>query len=249
MFEVVAPLIQDHRNIFRVIPEFYALMLIDDETFIHSVNVALISYLFGKWLGLSEDDKEVLLVSGLLHDIGKLKIKKGIIKKPGTLTDEEYEEMKRHAEYGYDILKNQKIDERIKLVALMHHERCDGSGYPQGLYGNQIEHFAKIVAIADVYDALTSNRIYRDGICPFEVIEIYENEGYHQFGVEYITPFLAQITETFIGATVCLSDGREGKIVMINEHRASKPIVQVDGIYIDLSRVKGLRIQSVISPE
>ena len=101
-----------------------------------------------------------------------------------------------------------KLDERIKKVALMHHERCDGSGYPDGLRGDQIDEFAKIVAIADVYDALTSARVYRGALCPFEVINmVVEQDGDKRFDPKYLHPFLEGGVKSFIGCEVVLSDG------------------------------------------
>jgi len=150
----------------------------DDATFIHSLNVAILCNMFGHWINMPQDDLDVLTLAGLLHDVGKMKIPEEIIKKPGILTEEEYTEIKNHPRRGYNLLKPMKLDERIKKVALMHHERCDGSGYPDGLWGDQIDEFAKIVAIADVYDALTSARVYRGALCPFEVINmVVEQDG------------------------------------------------------------------------
>ena len=129
-----------------------------------------------------------------------MKIPEEIIKKPGILTEEEYTEIKNHPRRGYNLLKPMKLDERIKKVALMHHERCDGSGYPDGLWGDQIDEFAKIVAIADVYDALTSAMVYRGALCPFEVINmVVEQDGDKRFDPKYLHPFLEGVVKSFIG--------------------------------------------------
>ena len=135
---------------------------IDDSTYAHSVNVALICRLIGKWKNFSEKDMDTLTLCGLLHDIGKSKIPNEIIGKPGKLTDSEYEEIKKHPVIGYNLVKNLDIDQRIKNAVLLHHERFDGKGYPLGLTGNEIDDFTSIVSIADVYDAMTANRCYRD---------------------------------------------------------------------------------------
>lgn len=133
---------------------------IDDSTYAHCLNVSIISRMFGMWLKYSDEDLDVLTLAGLLHDIGKCKIPNAIISKKGKLTDAEYEVIKAHAQLGYDILKDQPLDERIKNAALMHHERYDGTGYPNHLVGKEIDDMAAIVAIADVYDAMTSDRCY-----------------------------------------------------------------------------------------
>ena len=112
---------------------------ITDSTYAHSLNVSLISRMIGMWQDYNADDLETLTLGGLLHDIGKSKIPPEIINKPGRLTPEEYELVKKHSEYGYELLKNQNVSVRIKKIALTHHERCDGSGYPIGLIGDDID--------------------------------------------------------------------------------------------------------------
>lgn len=183
----------------------------DDTTYIHSLNVSLICNIIGKWLNLSDEDLEVITLAGLLHDIGKLFIPNEIITKPGKLNDFEFSMIKTHTIRGYWILKNRKIDDRIKNAALMHHERCDGSGYPNGLLGHEIEPFAKLVAIADVYDAMTSARVYRGPLCPFEVINLFETEGYLKYDTKYILTFLEGVVQTYIHNTVRLNNKKKEK--------------------------------------
>lgn len=137
--------------------------------------------MLGNWLGFSEDAQNTLTLCGLLHDIGKSRIPASIIGKPGRLTSEEFEQIKRHPLLGYELLKNQPLDPHIKNAALMHHERCDGSGYPFGLYASDIDDYASIIAVADVYDAMTADRCYRLGLCPFEVIAQFEQEGLQRY--------------------------------------------------------------------
>ena len=163
---------------------------IDDSTYAHSVNVALICRLIGKWKNFSEKDMDTLTLCGLLHDIGKSKIPNEIIGKPGKLTDSEYEEIKKHPVIGYNLVKNLDIDQRIKNAVLLHHERFDGKGYPLGLTGNEIDDFTSIVSIADVYDAMTAARCYRGPLCPFRVIEMFEVEGFQKYDVSILLPFL-----------------------------------------------------------
>lgn len=218
----------------------------DDLTYAHSMNVALISNILADWLKMSKEDVELATLCGLLHDIGKLKIPEQIIKKPGKLTEDEYKVVKTHTIAGYNVLKDQDISEHIKNAALMHHEKCDGSGYPFGLKGDKIDPFAKIVAIADVYDAMTAARVYRGPLCPFQVIEIFEKEGLQKYETEYIMTFLENVVMTYMNERVKLSDGTIGTIVFINHAHLSKPMIQVNDRFLDLTTEPNLSIVKII---
>lgn len=218
----------------------------DDTTYVHSLNVALICNIIGKWLHFEPDDLEAITLAGLLHDLGKLMIPSQIISKPTKLTAEEYTLIKTHTIRGYNILKNKQLDPRIKHAALMHHERCDGSGYPYGFYAEQIDPFAKLVAIADVYDAMTCARVYRGPLCPFDVITLFETEGYTKYDPKYIMTFLEGIAQTYIHNSVRLSDGTVGEIVLINKLELSKPVVKVGDVFVDLTKHRDLQIVSLI---
>lgn len=218
----------------------------DDSTFSHCLNVGLICYIFANWLKLNPEEVELATACGLLHDIGKLLVSIDIIKKPGKLTEDEFREMKKHPAAGYKLLVSQHVDENIFNAALMHHERCDGSGYPFNLLEHQINRYAKIVAIADVYDAMTSARVYRDALCPFKVIEIFEEEGFRKYDVNYILTFLENVVNSYIRNHCLLSDGREGDIIFINKHKLSRPIVQCGADYVDLSATPDLYIECLL---
>lgn len=218
----------------------------DDLTYVHSLNVSLISRALGGWLGLSGEDVELLTVAGLLHDIGKVMIPQDIINKPGSLTDDEYKMVKNHPSLGYEIVKDLNIDDRIKSVVIMHHERCDGSGYPNRLTSAEISPFAKIVAIADVYDAMTASRVYRQAICPFDVVDTFESEGYAKYDVQYLLTFLKNIVQSYINAPVLLSNSLTGEVVMINQAKLSRPIVNVNGEFFDLSKTPDLKIKCIL---
>lgn len=246
LFSMMKHILDTNDTVIRIFPTMRALKDMDDSTFIHSINVGLISYLFGQWLKLDDQELSVLALAGLLHDIGKLQIPKEIIRKPGKLTKEEYEMIKQHPVYGYRILKDENIDHRIKEAALYHHEQCNGSGYPEGLKSDAIPLFAKIVMIADVYDALTANRVYRRGLCPFDVIDIFETDTLHRFDAELITVFLTGIAETYMNHRVHLNDGREGKIILLNQERLARPVVQVGNDCIDLSKQPDIHIDAVL---
>ncbi|MBQ7776991.1 MAG: HD-GYP domain-containing protein [Lachnospiraceae bacterium] len=218
----------------------------DDSTFSHCMNVGLICYIFAGWLKMDKKDAETATACGLLHDIGKLLIPKDILTKPGKLTQDEFEEIKKHPTTGYKLLQSQEVNEVICLAALMHHERLDGSGYPLGLTDTKIHKFAKLVAIADVYDAMTSSRVYRGPLCPFTVIEMFEAEGFQKYDTNYILTFLENIVNTYLTNPCRLNDGREGTIVMINKHKLSRPIVKCGEKYINLADTADLHIECLL---
>ena len=220
---------------------------IDDSVYAHSINVALISRAIGKWLKLPREELDELTIAGLLHDIGKAEIPDEILNKSGKLTDEEFEIIKNHALKGSKLLKRAGFNSDIQFAALQHHERSDGSGYPRGLEEDEISDFAAIIAIADVYDAMTSARSYRKPKCAFQVIAAFEDEGLQKFNTKYILTFLERIANAYQNSIVILSDGRRGKVVYINKGKLSRPIVQIDeDTMIDLSHEPGLSITSVL---
>lgn len=218
----------------------------DDSTYAHCINVSLICRIMAKWLNFSQEDTDMLTLCGLLHDIGKLSIPDSIVKKPDKLTEKEYEVVKTHTVRGYETLMRQDLDKRIINCALMHHERCDGSGYPNGLHARQIDEFAKIVAICDVYDAMTASRVYRGPQCPFKVISIFEEEGLQKYDPHYILTFLERIVSSYMHNNVQLNDGRIGEVIMINKNKLSKPVVHVGNDYVDLSKTHDLWIENLV---
>ena len=219
---------------------------VNESTYAHSLNVAIISRIIGKWLHFSNEELDTLTLAGLLHDIGKTKIPDEVLNKDGKLTDEEFQMIRNHPKYGYDILKSQPLNSHIKKAALMHHERCDGSGYPMGLTMEEIDDYALIIAIADVYDAMTAARSYRAPLCPFEVIAEFEKDGLQKYKPKYILTFLENIANAYQNNRVMLSDGTSARIVLLNHRRLSKPLVQLDdGACIDLEK-SPLYIKAII---
>ena len=238
--------LREGRNSAHVFEMLHGIRDYDDMTYVHSLNVSLICSIFGSWLKLPKEEIRMLTLGGLLHDIGKMLVPKDIITKAEKLTDSEYEIVKQHAIKGYQALKDYPIDIRVKYAALMHHERCDGTGYPNGFRSDQIEEFSKIIAIADVYDAMTSNRRYRKAICPFDVVENFERDGFLKYDPGYLMVFMERIVQSYLHNIVRLNDGREGEVVMINKLALSRPVVRVGNDFIDLSKEHKLTIDSII---
>lgn len=216
--------------------EFLGNLPLDDVTYTHSLNVSIISKTFGKWIELPQKDVDELEIAGLLHDIGKTKIPKSILDKPDKLTSEEFEEIKKHPVYSYRMAQNLDLSTNILKGILMHHERYNGSGYPMGAKGNQIHLFAKIIGIADVFEAMTSIRVYRSKICPFKVLDVMEKEGYINFEPSIISKILENIANSYVGADIRLNTGQIGKIIFINKRAVARPIIEVNNSMFDLSK-------------
>lgn len=180
----------------------------------HSVNVALLSGLIGKWSGSSHDEISALILTGLLHDIGKTKISPTIINKTAKLSEQEMEVIKLHATYGFSLVnKIPSIPTDVKFGILQHHERLDGSGYPGHFKEDKIHRYARIVAIADIYDAMTSERNFCHKSNPFIVADTLIKDMYSKLDAELCATFLTQFSNFIIGNTIQLDDGREGEII------------------------------------
>lgn len=218
----------------------------DDSTYAHSMNVALISNVLAVWLKLSDEEVEMATACGLFHDIGKLKVPSEVIQKPSRLSREEYLQVRAHTVEGYKILKTMKMNVHVQNAALMHHERMDGTGYPLNLMGDQIDRYAALVSIADVYDAMTAKRVYRDALCPFEVIEIFEKEGFHKYDTSFLLPFLEHVVNTYLQNRCLLSDGRIATIVFVNKDKLSRPTVECEGKYLNLANEPDLKIAALL---
>lgn len=209
-----------------------------DYTYKHSLNVAILSVLTGMGIGLKKPILKELSVAGLLHDIGKLNIPGGVLDKQGPLTEEEYEMIKTHSQLGYDKLKdNINISSKTKMGVYMHHENMNGTGYPLGLQGDQIYMFAKIIHIADVYDAITNNRPYKRAQSPQAALEFLMNNAGRLFQPEYVRAFLNYIPIYPKGRNVILSDHSAAVVVENRRHHTLYPVVRrlSDGETLDLS--------------
>lgn len=239
-------LMEKEPNLYQLLKMLTSISDYDDATYSHCINVSLICRIIGTWLNLSDYDNDILTLCGLLHDIGKLKIPHEIIVKPSKLTEEEFAIIKTHTSLGYSLLKDQPIDPRIKNAALMHHERNDGLGYPQSLHCEQIDDFSKIVAIADVYDALTSIRPYRKPITPFGVYDEFKDEGLTRYDPRYTNLFFQHLLDSYITEQVELSNGKTGNIVMIKKDTPSRPVIRTGNDYIDLNKHPDISIKKIL---
>lgn len=198
---------------------------IDDYMLSHSVNVCVLSLVIGIFLGFSHTKLMELGSGALIHDIGKMLVPQEILLKPGSLTDDEFDLVKKHTSYGYRILKeNIKMNEHSAAIALYHHERLDGSGYPNGLTQHNIPIFSKIVSIVDVFDAMTTDRVYSEKVDYYEAIKYLIKHAGILYDAEIVKKFVTVIGYYPFGMTVKLSSGDTGYII---SHCNSNPIVKV----------------------
>lgn len=217
----------------------------DNYTYNHSLQVGMLSYYIATWLGYSQENAYLAGKAGYLIDIGKCKVPQDILHKPGKVTPEEFEEIKRHTEYSHEIILNSTGDELSALIALQHHEREDGSGYPKGLHGSQIHPFAKIAAVADVYSAMTSDRIYQSKRELLTVLRELNELSFGQLSPEPTQALINHLVPNFIGKKVLLSSGEVGAIVMTNQSDFFRPLVKTDSRFVDLSKMRDMSITEV----
>lgn len=202
--------------------------IFDDYTFFHSTNVTILSVVIGIAFGLEKKELLELGMSALLHDIGKVFIAKDILNKNGPLTDVEFNSMKDHPIKGYEHLKDVlSISTKAYVGVLQHHEKYDGQGYPHGKSGKDISLFGRIIAIADVYDALTSDRPYRKAMLPSEAMEYIMGSGGGQFDHELVKLFAKKVAPYPVGSYVYLSDKKECLVVENYEECCMRPKVKV----------------------
>ncbi|MDB5053309.1 MAG: phosphohydrolase [Bacilli bacterium] len=207
----------------------------DNYTFRHCIGVAVISFLIGKWLGLKDVELNDITIAGLMHDLGKTKIPDSILNKAGRLNADEYAEMKLHTHLGYEMIRNlPDMTEQQALVALQHHEREDGSGYPFGVSSDMITHFSKIVAVADVFHTMISERVYKKPVPLYQVFqEIYKN-SYGLFDPSIVHSFITNMMNRLVGDHVILTDGQVARIVMLHPDDLINPLVEAQGQFYDL---------------
>lgn len=229
----------------------------DDYTFNHSVNVTVLSVMIGMCMHYNRARLYDLGMGVLLHDIGKIDIPQAIITKPDRLTPEEYQIVKNHTVLGFEKLRSNKdIKITSAHVAFQHHERFDGSGYPRGLAGQEIHEFARIAAIADVYDAMSNDRCYRQKIPLKEVYDYFIENAGKLFDPYILDRFIQKIAVYPQGTLVTLSDGRSGLVIKQNPGEPEKPVVRLfwhcDGtdmfepVEINLLKEQNLSVYKVV---
>jgi len=229
----------------------------DGYTFSHSVNVCVISVMLGLKSQLNEKQLYELALGAMLHDIGKTQVPEEILLKPGRLTEEEMDVMKQHTTFGWQILRScEEIPLSSAHVAYQHHERPTGLGYPRGLTSEQTIQYAKIVAVADAYDAMTSERVYQRGMLPYEALKLINRLRGVQFESEIVDLLETCVAAYPVGCMVRLNSREMGVVVDVNHRERNRPVIRViydpDGTRmnefweLDLAKERNLSIVEIV---
>ena len=249
IIQISSELVRDISNIDDISLDLVDIRSYDDYTYHHCVNVAVYAAAVATRMGLPEEQIQEIAVAALCHDLGKSRIDPAIINKKERLTDEEYEEIKKHPKYGYDLLDgNPMISDTIRRAVLCHHENENGTGYLMGLMGDSVPLYAKIIHAVDVYDALTSRRPYKDPYAPVDALE------YMIGGMDILFDArVVEIMQTVIpvyppGMDVGLSNG-ERAVVLAHTSQALRPKIKIyeTGREVDLSTSLQYRMVFIIS--
>ncbi|GAA0355957.1 HD-GYP domain-containing protein [Bacillus horti] len=219
---------------------------INEHTYRHTIGVGVLSTLIGKWIRLPQKDLAHLTMAATLHDIGKSKIPDEILNKPGRLTNDEYELVKKHTIFGYELIKNTVgATHRMALTALQHHEREDGGGYPFRLKSNKIDFFSKVVAVADIFHAMSSERADREAIPFYQVIDQMSEDKFGKLEPRIVKIFIEKMMEMMVNHEVRLNDNRVGKIILINSSDPVRPLINVEGEFLDLRYHSDIKIEKI----
>lgn len=215
----------------------------------HSIHVGIVSALIGKCMGLSQEKIQFLSYAGLLHDIGKLQVSAELLDKPSRLEAEEYEAVKQHTIYGEQIIRSMEgSDPLMAMCALLHHERLDGSGYPHRRQKPDIPLECQIVSVADFFDALCTDRVYRTGISPFAAANLlWEQACAKKLNPTIVSGFIHYIAMLYIGSQAVLNTGDAVEIVFIHQDEPTRPLVRRGDDFLDLRQYRSLYITKMIS--
>ncbi len=242
--EVAKKLVEEILGKGKVSLDMIDLRSYDDYTYAHSMNVAVLCAVMGMGFELDEKDLGQLVTAGLLHDLGKLAIPEEILNKPGRLTKEEYRRMQEHPTISYELIKDRiDLSAQVKVAVLFHHENVDGTGYPNGVSGEDQTLFTKILHVADVYDALTSKRPYKEPYAPFDAAEYMMGGCGIMFDRDVVETLIHVVPLYPKGTQVELSDGRSGVIKENGGEHNLRPVVRLmDGSTLDLAARENLSV-------
>ncbi|WP_458121540.1 HD-GYP domain-containing protein [Paenibacillus sp. Z6-24] len=243
--QLMEPLLLDLNGKNDIVSLLLMLEAEDDHIYSHSLKVGLLSYYIADWLGYSEEESYRISRAGYLHDIGKSRLPSIIRSDRESMNESERKELKKHTQYGYDLIMESLNDKTTALVALQHHERNDGTGYPQRLYKNGIHDYTRIVSVADVFVNMTSASSdgSKQGLVTI-LQNIYEL-GFSKLHEKPVQALVHHMSPNLVGKKVQLDNGENGMIVLANQTDMFRPLVQTDTQFIDLSKERKIRIRKV----
>ncbi len=202
----------------------------DKYLYTHCVNVAYLNGVMGKWLKFSKENILKLTTIGFFHDIGKTMIPTDILNKPGVFTPSEFETMKKHSVYSYKMLVEAGINDNEILMAVRgHHEKTNGTGYPDGLTINKLSTFTRITTISDMYDAMVATRIYKKVNSPFDILSEFAKGRFADLDTTLVNVFLSNMPKELVGKNIFLSNGKVGTVHYIHPSDFAHPFVMLDG--------------------
>lgn len=227
----------------QLIDYLYNLLANENQiTYTHCFNCGLLCYVFAKWCELPEEDLDTITLCGFLFDIGKIKLDEELLWKQGQLSPEELIQMQHHIHLGYELIRTKNLPPHVVSVMIMHHERCDGSGYPAGIKAERIDPYALVAGLVDTYEAMTHPRAHRVAKTPFQAIAGFEQQGFHKFGEANTQKILSRIANSYADRRVCLSNSAIARIAQVHEYALSRPTVYCNKQYIDLRQHPELEI-------
>ncbi|NGZ75652.1 HD domain-containing protein [Saccharibacillus sp. VR-M41] len=234
--------VDEHRDIVSLL---LVLEREDVSLYNHSMQVGMLSYYMATWLGYSREECYAISKAGYLHDIGKSKISPTIRNRTDYLTEYDLQELRKHAKLGYDVIKNSMDDETTALVAWQHHEREDGSGYPQGLTKPDIHPYSQIVAVADTYLRLSESKKGEPKRPLLDILREVHELGFGKLNEKPVQALVQHLMSNLLGKSVRLSSGETGTIILNNPSDIFKPLVRVGDLFHDLSRERNLSVEEV----
>lgn len=211
----------------KVVYNLQDIRVADDYTLGHSVNVCILSALMGSIMGYRPHELRDLAIGAVLHDIGKVAIPPDIMNKPGPLTPQEFQLMKEHTTYGWQILRSQQIRATAAIMALQHHERWTGGGYPRNLRGDEIYKHSRICALVDVFDAMTADRVYRKGFSPARALDVMATEMKGFFEPGLLVSFMQCVAPYPVGSLVEVNGGRQGVVLEVPRGKTYQPRIRL----------------------
>lgn len=227
----------------------------DAYLFDHGINVAILSIVVGIISGMSRSALKDLATGAILHDIGKLFLDQNVLNKPGPLSPEEFSLAKHHSRLGYEVMKKfPEITQEAAIISLNHHERFDGSGYPMGISGDSIGVFSEIVGLVDVFDAMTSDRVYAKKVSPYKAVQVLLKGSETLFNPVIVNRFIGAVGYYYHGAVVKLQNEAIGVVIERDRYRPVVRVIQdangntvLDHFEIDLKKNPTMRIKSILS--